>query len=82
MSTDHIQCDYDLFYDVIRETIENNRKLENKRKIFIFNFFDDFIILDDREHQHAPSGQILSNLNNLNKQYGFYEQINKNHRKQ
>ena len=38
-------------------------KAENNRKTVIFNCFDDFIILDDREHQHAPSGQFLSNLN-------------------
>ena len=57
-----------LFPEVIRQTIENNRKLENNRKTAIFNFFDDFIFLTDREHQNTPSDQISVSFN---KKYVF-----------
>ena len=57
-----------------RGTIEN---LENKRKIFIFNIFHDFIILVDREHQNTPSDQISVSLN---KYLGFNRQTKKDNR--
>ena len=63
------------FIDKQRRTIE---KLENKRKIFTFNFFHDFIFLIDRYHQNTSFVQISASLNN---KYGFDKQTKENNRK-
>ena len=56
---------------------KNNEKLTIKRKFFIFNFFHNFVILIDREHQNTHSDQISASLN---EKYGFYRQTKENNR--
>ena len=53
-------------------------KLENKRKIFTFNIFHDFIFLVDRNDQNTSFVQISASWNN---KYGFDKQTKKNNRK-
>ncbi len=62
-----------------KKTKKNNRKMENKRKIFIFKFFRDFIFLIDRKHQKTPADQISASLN---KKYSFYTQTKENNKKE
>ena len=53
-------------------------KLENKRKIFTFNIFHDFIFLVDKNDQNKSFVQISASWNN---KYGFDKQTKKNNRK-
>ena len=64
--------------EIISETIENNEKLENNRKSFSFNFFDDFVFwsTENTKIQLLSKSESIWTINTV-----FNKKTKKNNRK-